>query len=651
MTTSRGISKLTKFSTFFADALDASAKCFKTAIFALVSSLSVTTLLSECLSTIEISYRVLPAIFITTFVIFGATIYGSPWVRNTSKLTKLEYIGLLAIMLVGAFFYVKPNEVIIGGQDPSVYFAKAVTIIDHDSLHKPLPTWDRLSDSEIRKSGISDVLGKYNYLFNGIVPTKEDGKYILKSDFISGPVIMHVIVGMLSREMLLYGSVIIVWLSFFTFLMLVSEWANRKVAIIAVLLLMLNPAQRFFGLSTFSEIPSQLSFLACFLFFHIGVKYRLSAPIIAGLLVALCSLTIRLDNAVLFTLAICWCLLDGIGIRKTVIFALLGIAITYLVQYNHEIYTSRIYKAENWLNHQTLLFLGLPFLVFAFRSELISLLGRLSKLLGEVPTWMYCVLGIGIFCLLYLVRPSLEPYHERLMFGRVMRTYRENTMVNLSLVVGVPLLILFYGYVLIFFKTTLGSKDNRLKLFFFAMLAVYLFVMLRDSTASPQMYWSLRRFLPVVIPGLILVGLTCVFATPYRSIHWAVCTVLLILQVNIWRGTDLGLEMVGSVSSVRKFESEYGKDNVVYADRSFRHVLFALAYMGRNQVVPTSSLFSGYDPNIDKDDHLYLKRVELGDESIDFQYSRVGENYEELPVQRYDIHVPLLVEKGSLGDE
>jgi 4-amino-4-deoxy-L-arabinose transferase-like glycosyltransferase len=180
--------------------------------------------------------------------------------------------------------------------------------------------------------------------------------------------------------------------------------------------------------------------------------------------------------------------------RESIIFeliaiavSLIGVAITVFIAWNTKIFKHLNHFTKSWRGKAAFgsviglaVFLVIrPLWMTGYRVSEISVTGELQSKLG------------------YAIDPA--------------RNYAEYTVEWLSWYAGIPLVIFgFIGAALIASKM-LYSKNIKWVVLFAVVMSVSIFYFMRPNI-TPDQIWAIRRFLPVVIPGFIVMG---VYASEY----------------------------------------------------------------------------------------------------------------------------------------
>ncbi|MDQ8204247.1 hypothetical protein [Pelagicoccus sp. SDUM812003] len=627
--------------------------------FGLALSISASVVLTELIFYFGFSFDLVVAVFWITFGVGGAMSYGAFRKLRISIPNGMEILTLSILLAMFVYLYRSPNEVIVGGQDPSVYYAKAVALVDYGELHKPMKSWGVLSSSTINETEIPALLGRYNYSFNGIIPEEHEGQYYLKSDFLSGPVVLHAVLGKLNRELIRYGSVLYAGMAFAAFYLLVRECTNFWTSSVGTAIFMLVPSQLFIGLSTFSEIPTQFHLLFLVLVCNYAIRVREQGPILLMTTLFLAAMSIvamRIDGFLYVLPFALWLVVsDCLPSRRLQLF-LWSIGIVCVLTFmkeNHGLYFFRIYIEFPLIRYQRELSGITVALLFLLTFKELGLKRWLSYIKTIRPMWGG-IFGLAIFIMLYYVRPNVEPFHEREAFGRIFRSYRENTLLNVTYTLNYVCVLLGFVGAMYMVRKEVKRVEHCSLLAYLGCFFVFAALMLYNTTASPQMYFSVRRFLPIVTPGLILIALYLVHRMRYKWLSRFLLILMVLLQMRIYAGSEYKIEMDGAERSLKNFSRRYGNDKIIVSDLDYRHVLFALVYGGKNEFIPISEAAGNNLETVKKIGHeLGNKRIlrverDTSDANFVFEYERFEERYDKLPRQRHKSREPLRVsEAGS----
>ena len=112
---------------------------------------------------------------------------------------------------------------------------------------------------------------------------------------------------------------------------------------------------------------------------------------------------------------------------------------------------------------------------------------------------------VGLALYAYFIRPHVEPFaqFESAHYGT--RDYRENSLVDLSHYISVPVIAAAIAAVIVLLAQ-LGRGRNRKSWFILVPWLAMTLLYLHNPHISADHIWRIRRFNPVIIPGFILLA-------------------------------------------------------------------------------------------------------------------------------------------------
>ncbi|HWO12187.1 MAG TPA: hypothetical protein VNN80_21980 [Polyangiaceae bacterium] len=295
---------------------------------------------------------------------------------------------------------------------------------------------------------------------------------------------------------------------------LAARLMSRRVALAALVLFTFNPMQIWVSRVTLSEILAQYLGLAGILLLF-GARRRRPEPfwILGGLTLG-ASVFVRIDGFVLAPLAM---------------------ASAWLVRSISSGETASIDRARS-LGTLALLFvlaMGVPFYYFtsapyleaqsknlipiAACAALFALLWwrrlgsrALVYLTRQRAFWIAvgaALLATGLAA--YFIRPRWEPFHYYTRLTSVLygsRDFRENSFVNLGLYVTPVLAFMALAGFWKLLQRALTARSRDALTLLLVSTGGYALLYLYNPSISPDHPWGMRRFVPLVIPGVILLG-------------------------------------------------------------------------------------------------------------------------------------------------
>lgn len=549
-------------------------------------------------------------------------------------------IGLIVIL------YHLPSKIVIGGQDPSVHVAAAVTLAETGGFELR-----EQAHTELNEMQMQSLLGRdassagYIWPYAGVY--YKNASNTLYTSFPKGPSYLLALEYLLSgKDAAFYSNILYCLLSLVTFFHFCRFFLPNYWPLLATLLLALSPPELWFGRATYSEVPSQ--FLLFFAFFHFALATGVSqkganeedtapkhpaAALLIAVLATGCAVMMRIDQAiVLFILLVLapWLTVKAAGAHTSVArntlqarnathsdsFArhlpllLLQLSLAVI---GYCFYTEIGYFTETYLpgNARSLPFgtnLGtwlIAILLISCVSYLPRLRAMIARALTIVRNAVFSQTGLMVFSLLIAsvltwglcLRTQLFP--KELMTGVAhiegVRSMNEEIFHRLGIIVGAPIFILSFWGGYHFLK---NRAAGTLGIIFTASVAVYALILLHSQLNSPMLYWASRRYLPLVVPGLILFGCyqlqsLSLFSRPSSNRIARGWLYALSLAPMLYVSYPLirHAEMDGALRMPEALRAHFDPEStVLLSDAAAKHTNFTLRYFGAFEVLQIPQL-------------------------------------------------------------
>jgi len=618
-------------------------------------SLAAANIFAEILFLTVFSLKWLVFFFICAGIIISASLILSERKFFETTFSVYDLLSVLILLFVTGAIYSRYSTIIVGGQDPCIYTAYALNLIDYDSLSRPLRALSQMPGEDIRAfTGVMDNLGRSP--FNGTMIKAHDGKFFIENDFFPGPAILHAIIGFFKREMLFYGSTIISICSVLVFYFYLRLIMNNRFALSGALILSLNPAQIWFGTATYSEVISQAMLFTSLLSFHTARKLDSNMHLLLGLMCLSGLVLFRVDNVLFPMVYLLYTLTFELKWRRSIFLVMITLSLIFLCSYNHPVYFNRISAESFVLEKQHLILAMLGILICgAYRKKInfSRIISRCSNLINLKLLGAVILVG---FVWLIVIRPALPPFHMEMIHGRILRTYGEDGLFRLTYIMALPVVVIGFIYLLLSLFKFVREDNRKILLLNILCYLPFAFVLFWEPHNSPQMYWCLRRFIPVVIPTIIIFFIYFFYELEgQKALVFCLVLIALAWQVYILHTTITHREMAGAVNSVQDFKNKFGDDAVIVTDNTQRHQLFSLYYYGNLDVIPFAKKEilqkNGYKPFSKGLNYVIVSDAIGRWEStcswsraqFNFTYSRLGENYDRLPWEIYKLNIPIPV--------
>lgn len=432
--------------------------------------------------------------------------------RIEPRLSAWDWALGAGLILAAGLYLGFPNESMLGGRDQGTYANHAIFIARHGRLDVPYP-WP---------AGLHSLFFPPFRGFPGVSGTSPNMTVHFPHLF---PVWLAQAFSTFGHHGLFRLNGIFALLSAAIFCGICRFVLPNGYAVVATLFLALNPSQIWLARTTLAEMLTQLFVLAGLLaltYAMEGNNQRLARW--AGVLFGISTL-VRIDSFFLVPLL----LLSHLACR--IVEAATGRNCTSIWTPLYQ--TALPVFALSWAYYQ--FFVG-PYvrelssqvtkLEFASVISLLALAAATPRVVNHVARWLksrvtLVLIGIALFALAtygYWIRPQLGGDHHR-------------SLVNLSRYLS-PLVI--WGAILGWFVTMwlLVRKGQNVPLSIgLVIVAGFSLLYLRSPLITPDHFWAIRRFVPVVIPGFIFfAGIGVRWILERFPVRWSVATSVLVLS-------------------------------------------------------------------------------------------------------------------------
>jgi len=422
--------------------------------------------------------------------------------QSLSKRIVLGAILLAAAVLYAAF----PHDSFFVGRDQATYANQALHIARSGELTLPWPV--TITDPQLR----ADV-GNGSYSATGIY-VKATHLQVQFSPVL--PLWLAMAFSALGIVGLQGFNAVLAVLAGAVFFGVASRLTSRRVALAATALFTLNPLQIWVSRITLSEILAQYLVLS-------GVLLMLAARgcnrvrlwVLGGTVLG-ASVLVRIDGFVLAPLvvAFAWAAASvhrdaTLRNRRASAGGVLGVLGALALGVPFYLLTTETYTLVQAKKLLPILGLTAVLAIVWWRRLGASLFGRvvqsrIFRIGGPV------VLGsLGVFA--YFVRPRWGPFSyttnpSSVLYGT--RNFREDSFVNLGIYVTPVLAFAALAGFWLLLQQALQRRTRDASLLFLFVWGGYTLLYLYNPSISPDHPWTMRRFVPVIIPGVVLLGST-----------------------------------------------------------------------------------------------------------------------------------------------
>lgn len=426
------------------------------------------------------------------------------------RMSAWDAILIAGLVLAAGLYLGFPTESIWGGRDQGVYASHGVYIAQHGRLDVPYP-WPQDADS-IFSEAFRGFPGFYRtqpfmtVQFAHLFPV-----WLAQAFSTFGPhgvFRLNAALALLSAGMF-YG--------------LCRSAIPKPYAVVATLFLALNPSQLWLARITLTEIFAQLFIISgLFMLLHAlqdqnqnqdrdqNQDQDTGLARWAGVFLG-CSALIRFDALLLvpllLVLHLTWKWAEVPIPRKPVWSALYqGALPTFALAVGYYAVLSRPYFLDLSAHFRKLGFVCIV-CVLALFATTPDILKRVRSWLSSQTLFRFIssvVLVLAIYA--YWIRPVMEPYATIHWPGHLLdgvRDYREDSLVNLAHYLS-PFVVwpAIFGWLIVWHRVAVGKTAFHLT----AVLVIvggFSALYLWNPSISPDHFWAIRRFVPVVIPGFI----------------------------------------------------------------------------------------------------------------------------------------------------
>lgn len=494
-----------------------------------------------------------PYLLLGTILLLPSIIY--TWkipplkIKGSIKEQKVFNILLIGFVLFWCFFNVQfTSKHILADRDPGIYTLSGIWLTDHSTTNTSVerPFGNHKGVVERSVGFWSDDASKYSDKKTHIQP---QGMHLIQA--FAGLFGKVGGLSLLFATGVIFGGVALLALYSFARQLVKPRWAFLAALIFGASLPLI-----YFSRDIYTEPLSAaltMSALALIWIAYINKdRVNWSLWLLAGI-VSGGSVLVRPDGY-LTTIALTFFLIVGIILEKNLISAkrqiislavfLLGFLPFTIVSYLDISNLTLAYYIDN----RKIIILQIFLLVFLLLTGMITyLISRKTSLIKSLnyftKNWRFeAVLSVFILVVVFLIsRPLWLTVHNKVLNGTTFlvqskmglpieaRSYAENSLEWISWYIGGCLLLLTFIGCSIFIKKIF--KDN--KLIYLGLLTTFLstsLIYLISPKITPDQIWVIRRFLPVVIPCAIVIG---IYALSYiyekfidKNYFYKVCFVL-----------------------------------------------------------------------------------------------------------------------------
>lgn len=471
-------------------------------------------------------------------------------------------------LLVLAFLYLcYPNESILGGRDMGVYANHGIYIASHGNLSPQYPVpYESKSWSQSFLPGLYATTGVITVQFAHLFPVWLAQSY-----------------DSFGTDGLFRLNAVLALVSLGLFFGLLRRFVSLPLAVLGTLFLGGNVSQIWLARITLTEIMTQMWVVAALL--TADLAYRDNQPNWArwsGILWGMTSLC-RIDSfmfiafiTVTHLIQRCFCVKED---NQEIMFwsrLYQGAIPVFTLALAYYYFFSQPYFSD--LLRQLTLIAALTVVVTAGHLMLTLVKKNklyLNNLLTTKTFWVFAVIVIMAFLYGHLIRPHLGQFsvfnwQESGLHGT--RTYREDSLANLGAYLSIPVLYAALGgWLAAVWRIWFLRQWQWLLPVVVAGGAAFIYIY--DPNISPDHYWAVRRFVPLILPGFIFFGtfslaqLAGSFSNTRRFniVFWGVAIYLLCFTFNLDRHVITHAENKGYWQQLSLLAEKIPNDGIVLA--------------------------------------------------------------------------------------
>ena len=538
--------------------------------------------------------------------------------RPELVVTRAEAAAPFLIAIIAAVLYLPPSRIDIGGQDPACYVAAASVLAYNGNINLFSPAYRAFSDDELaRDLNLFDPATLSGQIFPGAFLNRW-APGTISILFPRGPSYLLGFGYLVSRGSAAYlSNSLYAFLAVFVFFMFARAVVPLPAAVCAALLLACCPAQIWFGRATYSEVCSQ--FYIFFGLYHLLRVFSRSQRqnqntvefLIVIWLLGLSSL-MRVDHALIVIPLIAalplaaetWFSKWRVLLFQALLVGSLALVsldnrLTALIHFIHY-YPSQLFVSQRpWL-YAGVVFAGtLPLYLPKVREFVQSVVTRMFR---ELRTEWAAATALGLIALMFVLGFSVRTqiidipfYGSGAWHNANVRMMSDQIFPRLSVLTGLPILLAgFFGM----FLMLRAPRVSPAVVLLAAVLLGYSSQLLVNQMNSPGLYWATRRYVPVIIPALILFGCGALAQLELfssrklnRSLFGTLVAVSILPMLFLDRSILWWGEMNGADSAAKRLRQLHAPENtVLIGDAAERTRGFTLRFLGNFDVLIASDL-------------------------------------------------------------
>ena len=539
-----------------------------------------------------------------------------------------ELLFFILFLLGLVFIYGQYSPILEIRQDPAVYLMKALNLLNYGHTYAPAGTIQELVEQGVLSA---KMVTESSALQNGTMYL--DGKWF--TDFYPGGAFFYAMIGQVSKLLIFYAPSMLMAgngvLMFFAVKRLTASQSMISRTLLTAAFYV-APVIVWFGRGTYTE-PAAL-FLTLLL---INLLLSEEAPVWVLITVFLGAYTTRIDYLLILLLGIF--IITYMNRLAGGIFTLAAVTEVLIFKNVYWIYYNRITTED-----MPVLKYGFVLLLLAFViSFIIAGWGReLFEKVYYSKAVKVIIIFIGFGCTLLMYRDNIvapENYQTAIIHERNLMTYAEHIWDLLFLVF--PSVILLIGILCIYQFIHKKGIPLLASVFLLGSIGVYLYFFLAAGN-SPQLYWMLRRYYNIILPVAFLSFVIFVEGMSKKT-GLIISTACFMLSLNLFLNSGQIPNYKGMDKSVEAMDQALSERNVsrIFYDEDIRYEISSLLSYSDAEFIPIPSAakdeFAAWAQGQDMEGAVWITNEDYGSEREEygFEFSRMGENYGEVPKDVY----------------
>ncbi len=398
-----------------------------------------------------------------------------------------NYVCLIGISIITLISLFHPTESFTGGRDQGVYADAAVFIAQHGNITPAVPGGNTSAFSESFLPGLYVYQGRIAIQFSMVFPVWLAQAFGLGGYFT-----------------LIRLNVVLSALSLSVYYILLKKYLSASVSLFSCLFLAFNVLQIWISRLTLAETLAQVWVLTALIISSRGLELsNRKLCVLGGFiwgLVTLCQVTCLTFLPILLLACCIYRLFIGNGKNSCWYSLLISsfasnlLALLYFWKYGFPYLVSIAEEVS------LLLLACIPLLIFIPVAHQINKRDGIKGNVVKILFVYVCTISSALLVYYYSIRPFAEPFQPGIFFGR---SFAEENLRNIGYyLTPFSLFIAMVGWLIAVHELLLKKQEKWLLVAI--CTGVFLFSYLPDAHVSPDLHWGMRRYVPLIIPGMVL---------------------------------------------------------------------------------------------------------------------------------------------------